>query len=308
MAEVERQTETICAVVVTYNRKNLLKVCLDGLLSQSRPLDHIIIIDNASSDGTKELLLEKYLEKPIFDYVRLSENTGGAGGFSEGMRLGYQKGFDWLWVLDDDVKAHPDALDNLLIYSDVSKCIHPRKYYENGQAYLWEHKYDLKKLKVIWLNDVSLEDRDYAFVDACCFEGMLIHRSVIEKAGFPEKRFFIVGDDIEYGLRVNKYTNILYTKQAGMTKLITAGKSVYKLGRRKVTRLVSSPSGQYYFVRNLFLLKGLHKVSVYQDISTILWLIRKFISILIFDDRKVYRWGLIVRGYVDGIRGKFGPL
>ena len=103
--------ETICAVVVTYNRKNLLLECLDGIRKQTRPVDAIYIIDNASTDGTPEILkgngyipelpplnlLEPYeIEHQVNNlvdgnsikifYVRMHENTGGAGGFYEGVK------------------------------------------------------------------------------------------------------------------------------------------------------------------------------------------------------------------------------
>ncbi len=69
MSELNKQEkrDTIAAVVVTYNRKELLIECLDALMNQTYPLDGIYIIDNASSDGTPELLLEKgYINKPLF--------------------------------------------------------------------------------------------------------------------------------------------------------------------------------------------------------------------------------------------------
>jgi len=83
----------VCAVVVTYNRKDLLVECLEALRRQTGPLDAIYIIDNASTDGTPELLRSRgyrdgaVIENPldgseiIIRYVRLPVNTGGAGGF-----------------------------------------------------------------------------------------------------------------------------------------------------------------------------------------------------------------------------------
>ena len=111
--------ETVCAVVVTYNRKELLLECMRGLLAQTRPLDAIYIIDNASTDGTPELLKEKgYInsafKEPNISYVRMPENTGGAGGFHEGIKRAYEDGCDWIWVMDDDVKAENDCLSQLM--------------------------------------------------------------------------------------------------------------------------------------------------------------------------------------------------
>ena len=75
----DRITERVCAVLVTFNRKTLLRTCLNSLLKQTRPIDQILIVDNASSDGTPELLREEFPQLPL---LRLDRNTGGAGGFS----------------------------------------------------------------------------------------------------------------------------------------------------------------------------------------------------------------------------------
>jgi len=131
----------VCAVVVTFNRKNLLLECLESLRKQSISLDSIYVIDNASSDGTGELLLENgYIgelspmdhprtwskcysiynfvdgENIDLHYVRLAQNTGGAGGFYEGVKRAYEDGYDWLWLMDDDAKPVEDALEKLSKY------------------------------------------------------------------------------------------------------------------------------------------------------------------------------------------------
>ncbi len=97
--------DTVAAVLVTYNRKEFLSECLDGLLHQTRPVDRIILIDNASTDGTPEFLKQRgYLGNPVIDYVQMPDNTGGAGGFHEGVKRGYYAGYRWLWLMDDDVE------------------------------------------------------------------------------------------------------------------------------------------------------------------------------------------------------------
>ena len=86
----------ICAVVVTYNRLELLKLTIEKLLGQNRKLDEVIIINNASTDGTKEFL-ESLGDK--ITYVSLEKNLGGAGGFSEGIRKAYENGHDYFWIM-----------------------------------------------------------------------------------------------------------------------------------------------------------------------------------------------------------------
>ena len=106
---------SVAAVVVTYNRKALLQECLEAILRQTAAVEKIILIDNASTDGTPEMLRESGLmDRPQMQYVRMVENTGGAGGFYEGLRIGRECGCKALWLMDDDTIPQEDALEKLL--------------------------------------------------------------------------------------------------------------------------------------------------------------------------------------------------
>ena len=100
----------ISAVVYTYNRKELLVKCLEGLLSQTYPIDEIIVVDDVSTDGTEKILKEKFLN---ITYIRLSRESGGAGAIYTGMKFAYEKGYDWIWIMDDDALPLPNALEEL---------------------------------------------------------------------------------------------------------------------------------------------------------------------------------------------------
>ncbi len=121
-------------MLVTFNRKSLLRICLNSLIQQTRPIDQVLIVDNASSDGTPELLREEF---PQFPILRLDRNTGGAGGFAAGMKRAYDEGFDWMWVMDDDIEMVPTALEGLLSFSDVGDLITPLKKQSDGLL-IWE--------------------------------------------------------------------------------------------------------------------------------------------------------------------------
>jgi len=103
------------AVVVTYNRSALVASCLDALAAQSTPVAGIVVVDNASSDGTPEYLRERgYLDRPGVRLETLESNRGGAGGFSHGVRIARAEPGDWIWLLDDDAEPAPGALRALL--------------------------------------------------------------------------------------------------------------------------------------------------------------------------------------------------
>src|SRR5947209_6364655 len=126
--------ERVCAVVVTFNRKALLPNCLNSLLSQTRLPDAIVVIDNASTDGTRDLLDKDF---PNLERVNLPRNTGGAGGFKAGMHWALTRDFDWIWVMDDDIEMKPDCLENMLSFQDVGDMIHARKQMPWGPL-IWE--------------------------------------------------------------------------------------------------------------------------------------------------------------------------
>ena len=106
----------IAAVVVTYNRKQLLSECLGALLNQTKKLDSVIVIDNASTDGTRELFTDNGLfNLPDIDYCPMENNLGGAGGFYEGIKRAYTQGYDWIWIMDDDTIPQEKALEEFLL-------------------------------------------------------------------------------------------------------------------------------------------------------------------------------------------------
>src|ERR1039458_3362182 len=113
----DKTTETLCACVVIFNRVSLLRECLYSLRRQSRMLDCIVVVDNASTDNTEEVLAREFAEVQV---VRLLDNVGGAGGFRAGMEWAYSHGFRWFWVMDDDIELQPDALEVMLRYRELS--------------------------------------------------------------------------------------------------------------------------------------------------------------------------------------------
>lgn len=185
---------SVAAIVVTYNRKVLLKECLDSLLGQTVLVDAIVIVDNASTDGTAEFLRELgYLENPIIDYLLLPTNTGGAGGFHDGMKRGYDRGFDWLWLMDDDVIVLKDTFGKLLKYI--------KKFSDSMTVLLCDIiDSDEHLSKTEEIEDIIYEvDERYGN-----FVGYAIPCQIISKIGLPRKDFFIYYDDIEYSYRIIK--------------------------------------------------------------------------------------------------------
>jgi rhamnopyranosyl-N-acetylglucosaminyl-diphospho-decaprenol beta-1,3/1,4-galactofuranosyltransferase len=200
---------TVAAVIVTFNRKGLLIECLEAVRGQTRPCERVFIIDNASTDGTPELLADAGLLDGSIEYVRLPVNTGSAGGFHEGMQRAYEAGYDWLWLMDDDGSPAPDCLEELLSCEDVLDVIGPavvrpddterltwklRRVRSNGRFRTWRSITSRQDLARHATNGI------YQGV-AALFNGVLIRRAVPEAVGFVLADLFIWGDENEYLMR-----------------------------------------------------------------------------------------------------------
>jgi len=292
----------VAAVIVTYNRKQLLCECIDALLAQSVPVAGIVLIDNASTDGTAALLAEKgYLETGVLDYVRMPVNAGGAGGFHEGVKRAYDEGYDWLWLMDDDVEPVPDALSTMLSYSSVSECIQGSKIFKDGESEGWEKWACIDESGCRTSSDE--QNADYIVAQTGCFEGMLIHRQIVSKIGFPDKRFFIGGDDVAYGYLASKHTQVIYVREACFVKKMN--KFGYpRLLQRMRDRFLNRRSSRFYFlsVRNELLLYGYTRDRVRASRFSVRigkMLLMHSITTLIFE-RSVVNFRALWRGTFQG--------
>ncbi len=108
----------VIAVVVTYNRRDLLTQAPSAVLGQSRTPDTVIVIDNASTDGTADLVRTRF---PSVRLAAAQRNTGGAGGFAYGLALALAEEADLVWLMDDDTVPEPGALRAML----DARALHP---------------------------------------------------------------------------------------------------------------------------------------------------------------------------------------
>lgn len=302
--------EKIAAIIVTYNRKELLKECLAGVFSQNHPIDKVFVVDNNSTDGTPEFLKENgFFNNELTEYLRLPENIGCSGGFHEGIKKAYEGGYDWFWLMDDDVKMKNDGLKKLLKYKDISLCIHGRKTYLDGSFLNWEDYIDIPSGKSFSSQDSFFYkyNKDFVVINFGCFEGMLMHRNIVKKIGYPDKRFFIKGDDTIYGFLASLYTNVLYANEVIFDKLLKPGNKKIVFGRES-----GRPSDMiiYYSLRNNFLIEKYFKI-IFADNSNrkinhkpyiLKMALRMMVSVLIYDRYKFRRMKIILKSLCDGYR------
>jgi rhamnopyranosyl-N-acetylglucosaminyl-diphospho-decaprenol beta-1,3/1,4-galactofuranosyltransferase len=310
----------VAAIVVTYNRKDLLALCLKGVQEQTRPLDAIYIIDNNSTDGTKDLLVGKgFLAGPDairhqirsiscparlidVEYSAMPSNRGPAAGYALGMRRAFEEGFDWIWTMDDDVVPLPGALETLLSYQQKAKCILGERQNPDGSLFRWQSGIDLTTFRTFYYSPQA-EQAPERHPDGTCWEGMILHRDVIARVGFPDEAFFIGFDDTEYGLRISAVEKILHIREITLRRLIEQNgseRSIFGLGFGARPR--ESAWKTYYSVRNLFLLRSRYPRGTYQLLFLWLKVIKKMISPFIYLDDDIFlRMRLAMKGVSDGL-------
>jgi GT2 family glycosyltransferase len=187
----------IAAVVVTFNRLELLKQCIENLRNQTHKLDEIIIVNNSSTDGTLEWLVEQTDLTVI-----TQENSGSAGGQHTGIKRAYEKGYDWIWCLDTDVIPEKDSLEMFLNSSKINEpqtgFLTSAIYFTDGNLCFINLPYTKDRVSIFQL----IQNENSISILSASFGSVLFSRKAITEVGLPIKDFFIWGDDVEYTFRM----------------------------------------------------------------------------------------------------------
>ncbi|RYH01042.1 glycosyltransferase [Salipiger sp. IMCC34102] len=213
----------ICAIVVTYNRLEQLRITLPRLLDEA--LDHVVVVDNASTDDTA-----RWLATQGGDRVRvltLDDNTGGAGGFEAGMAHARDAlDPDWMVLMDDDARPLPRAIETFRRETPVLEtqfpnlgCIAAAVTFPDGDVCemnrpsrnpFWHAGLFLKTLfgdtrSSFHVPDSALAPEAAATeIDVASFVGYFVNRRAVSRVGLPEGGLFIYGDDVLYSLALRR--------------------------------------------------------------------------------------------------------
>jgi rhamnopyranosyl-N-acetylglucosaminyl-diphospho-decaprenol beta-1,3/1,4-galactofuranosyltransferase len=199
-----RSEPRVVAVVVTWNRRDLLKLALGALRTQTRPVDAIVVMDNASTDGTAAMVRRDFDE---VDLVTLCRNTGGAGGFAAGMAhaLADHKP-DLLWLMDDDTVPEPTALEALLATAERGGGRKPpvllasRVVWSDGR----DHPMNTPRRKP-WVGRAEARRAAAAGavpIRSASFVSILVDAETVESRGLPIADYFLWNDDFEFTTRL----------------------------------------------------------------------------------------------------------
>jgi GT2 family glycosyltransferase len=201
--------ESVAVVVVTYNRADLLEGMLAGLAGLDRRADAVIVVDNASTDRTSEVLAACTLTG--LQVIRSEDNLGGAGGFHRGMREAYLQGYDRIWLMDDDVVPRPDCLSVLLAQDEPCLMV-VREDTEGRLVEKAATRFDLTNplairpktgmVETTYSSRAAMPER--VAVENVAFEGFMVRREVVTRIGLPDPSYFIFYDDVDFALRARR--------------------------------------------------------------------------------------------------------
>lgn len=196
----------IAAVIVTYNRKKLLKECIERLIDLKENALHIYIIDNNSTDGTYEFIKDKIDNKNVY-YYNTTKNLGGAGGFNFGMKKIVGLDYDYCWIMDDDTFVQKETLSKLLEKAKLIK----DDFSFLSSVVLWKNN-ELCKMNIPAVSSTAIENykminKGLLKIDSASFVSCFVNMKYVKKVGLPITDFFIYGDDYEYTLRLSLENN-----------------------------------------------------------------------------------------------------
>jgi GT2 family glycosyltransferase len=296
---------SIASVTVAYNGSPVLPRHLDALKRQTQKINEIVVVNNASSDDTLDVLVAEFPEVTV---LSLPENSGVGGGLAAGLNYAaITKKYDWIWLFDQDSLPSQDGLERLLaslqhlaeaestaILAPVN--IHP------------ETKMTCPGLS--WRGGRLLPtpepNQHITFVDSVITSGSLVRREAIEAAGLPRADFFMDFVDHEHCLRLRRHgfkiavvrDSLLYHVHGDPSKFNILGRTKYWTDH--------VPWREYYMTRNEIFTIWRYYPKWKTKAFTIYRLARHALDLILFGKRKLACLGMMYRGLRDGLAGRLG--
>lgn len=281
----------VAAIVVTYNRKEMVSRILRALERQTRPVHKIVVVDNGSTDGTARMLQECF---PEVTHLRLDENCGPAGGFAAGMNHAIKHGPGWLWLFNDDDEPAPDALQIMMETLDdlgrenvalLGCWVRGASGAVVDRGRLWRWGRFVRRAR-----PTSPQPHK---ADLTTFTGALISSQIVEKVGLPRAPYFMMFEETEYCLRIRAAKGSIYIIPRPLVRVGAVGASS------------SPPWRGYYQTRNHLLMAREHR----SPLEIFWWGLRtlRFLGVtLMREDRKSERIKLRLLGALHGTVGVRG--
>lgn len=309
----------IGAIIVTFNRHEMLARCLEYVMKQSYRVDSIYIIDNASSDFTFDYLTERnlikknYLEcNKILDvslssdlnlyYYRLTTNMGGAGGFYQGLKIAHESGrYDAFWMMDDDGYPSEECLKRQLPYLSKYDYVMPVSInIDNHKKLSWATRKQNGEKTTVY--EELLNDWGGIMPFIFPFNGSLLSKKIVDEVGYINPKLFIWGDDYEHYYRCLK---------AGFTPITVLDAEFYHPENKAPTvpaffgkvdvPYVDSELRFVCLIRNWAFINKSNKryVALIKTFAAYTWLF------IITQKLNIKKYKLFLDSYFDGLMNKF---
>jgi rhamnopyranosyl-N-acetylglucosaminyl-diphospho-decaprenol beta-1,3/1,4-galactofuranosyltransferase len=303
---------SIASVTTAYNAIRVLPRQLDALLRQTRPLQEIIVVDNGSTDGTRELVAERY---PQVTVLEMPANLGAAGAWSAGLEYAaLEKRHDWVWAFDDDSVPDDGALAGLVEAAESTATANAGLgeaktgmiamlpvHRETGACYpplLWHegfHKPPAAMLhQSVWFADLAIAS------------GLMVRRELVESIGLPRADFFMDFFDFEYCLRARS--------RGYRIAVVNGVKLRHEVGEARPVRLPGfsalwpnhAPWREYYMSRNLVYVAWWLYPSGTTKRSAVRHMLRHACGSVLFGSEKFACVKKMAQGFSDGLRARLG--
>ena len=252
--------DKIGVVIVTYNRLEKLKIALKKFENQTKKQAYILVVNNASNDGTLEYLNDWKKNKSAYNkfVINLKENTGGSGGFYNGLKKAIELDADWIWVSDDDAYPKENAIEKaeefLKKFDNKEKLsAFCAKVINNGKIDYFHRKtvkYNLTQIKTFPTKEADYK-KEFIEIDRFSYVGAILNKDILKKAGLTNKDYFIYYDDTEHSYRMKKYGDILVVPNIVVEHNVKNGNAqdwkIYYYIRNKLIYYKTISQKYYYF-------------------------------------------------------------
>ena len=293
------QRSRICAAIVTYNIGEGVRRCFDSIQSQ---VGHVLIVDNASGEPTRREL-NRLAASDSVTLILNERNEGLAHAFNQAVQWARGKGFQWILTLDHDSEATPGMVDKLV------------------RAYATLEREGIQNVGVVGANpfdrdtgvfttgilprageSASVEDTDVIS------SGSLIQLRVFDKIGLFNEDLFIYYVDTDFCMRLTRGGFRVYVCPEAVL--------LHQEGSRKRRRFLwvrayydhYGKTARYYLTRNMIYMMKRHPLSL----ADVYWMVcrncKDHVKILLFDEERLSTLWFSLKGLMDGLRGKVGPL
>ena len=242
---IKQEKIWVAAVIVTFKRDELLKRNLESVKSQSLKPQFVLVVDNASSETTKDLVLDFG-----YQYISGSTELGGAGGYKLGLESALKTEAGLIWLLDDDGYPAFDCLSNQIEWSikeglEITSplCVSQSDHTQSSNPYIL----GIRKVSSIdYLEKMNVRENVIQL-----FNGVLLTRNSIMTIGLPNPELFIRGDELDYFYRIRRaklkcglVTSARYYHPSSVTEYPNSRNSIFGVV------IPSDEKKKYYQFRN----------------------------------------------------------